>query len=93
MQARIEERQKHAGLRIGRLNAIGLAQVAPRARPRQILQGRTSATGAWHDVLEVKGGALQRLVHAAIFAPTTGTELNLAMYLIQPGHCGLRPRR
>src|SRR5262249_18556787 len=87
----IEQWRQNAGIWIGHDHAIGLAQIACRARESEITELSGPSFRTRGNMLNVKSGALKRLVHLAILAPLESANLHCLCQLV-PGH-GLRPRR
>src|SRR4051812_10009691 len=65
VRAGVEQAGDRARLGIKDFDPIRLPQVAAGTGPGQIVQVRGAAAGAGHDMLDMKGRALQRLMHAA----------------------------
>ncbi len=74
MLARVEERNGRSGLGIWKLLTIGFVQVA--TGPGQIVGIVASFRRGGDDVFDVKSGALQILMHAAVFTAAAGPGLN-----------------
>ena len=89
----IEERNALPAFRIRNLDTVRLAQVAARARPRQILRTRIATARPRHNVLDVESSPLQRLMHATVLAPPVGALADLTLDCLPRGHFGVRPSR
>jgi hypothetical protein len=68
LQARIEKLSSNPTVRVDCLDSIRLAKITTATRPRQIVQVGPTATRAGNNVLQMKSGALQALMHAAVLA-------------------------
>jgi hypothetical protein len=53
IDARVKQWHLEASIRIDNFNAVSLAQIAPPAGPRQIVELRLAAVRAWNDMLNV----------------------------------------
>ena len=91
--ARIEERNRFAGIWRWHVNSVRLVQIAARTGPGEVLKFRLPAPAARKNVLDVKGGALQGLVHSTVLASSGGTLLHPTSDLAPKSHAGLRPSK
>ena len=67
-------------------------QIASRAGQDEILQFGAPAFALWDDVLDVKSGSLEALVHQAVLAPPIGTRPNCARQFFRDAHYGCLPK-
>ena len=68
VSSRVEQRNGMTALGIGGHDPIRLPEIAPRTAPGEVPEIRGSPSRDGHNVLQVEGGALKVLVHAAVFA-------------------------
>ena len=79
--SRIKEWHRRVIVGYRHLDAIRFMQIAAGTGPSKVLDLGTSTKRTRNDVLDVKRSALQRLVHPAVFATSSGASLHLTSNL------------
>jgi hypothetical protein len=87
--------------RIGDHHSCGLGEITARTGLGQVIQLVTAAETAWYDMLDMKDGALEFLMHATILTALScalGHELlafgsGEAQEIVRPNTCSASPRR
>src|SRR5438034_6034090 len=64
----VKKRNGRLRLRINRRESLAFAKIASRTSQRQVVWRWSTAGRQRNDMLDVKRGHLQRLMHAAVFA-------------------------
>jgi hypothetical protein len=87
----VKQRNLVASIRVNAFDAVGLAQVATRTGPREIVVLKMSAARLGHYMLDMEGGSLERLVHATVFTTPRSPSLDMPLDTPPGHHGGLRP--
>jgi hypothetical protein len=88
---RVKQRNLVASIRVNDFDAVGLAQVATRTGPSEIVALKMSAARLGNHMLDMEGGSLERLVHATVFTTPCSPSLDMPLDVPPGHHCGLRP--
>src|SRR5437867_11740100 len=88
----MEKRDDGPRVGVAHFDSVRFPQVAAWTGPSQVIQRGRPAAGTWYDVLDVERAALERLVHATVFAAVHRTHFHLMDDLAPRAHWGVRPR-
>src|SRR5260370_18410925 len=92
LQTRMEQRHRRAGVGVDDRLALRLFEIATWTGPGEVVQIVRAAINTRPNMFDVKGRALERLVHAAVFAAAAGALLGEpCRFGPTDGHCGFRP--